>query len=110
LPELHKFVVKRVLCLVDKYKKKEMPMGEGNAKFQGFKEWIWQGEYIISTVGSDGTVWTFSAKNIPIFDFCTTKIFKAQESGVAEVRGIETGDDVLFSIKGIKVSRIYDFI
>ncbi len=85
-------------------------MGYEEAKFQGLKKWISQGEYIISTVGLDGTIWTFTTMSLPIFDFGTTKVFRAQESGVAEVSGIENGDDVLFSIKGIKVSRIYDFI
>ena len=77
--------------------------------FQGLKKWMKQGEYIVSTVGLDGTIWTYATNAIPIFDFGNTKIFQAQESGVAEVTGIEKGDEFYFSIQGIRVSKIYDF-
>jgi hypothetical protein len=80
-----------------------------NLEFQGLKKWMSQGEYIISTMSDDGTIWTFTAKVLPIFDFGSTKIFQAQESGVAEVKGVERGDELYFSIQGIKVSKIYDF-
>ncbi len=78
-------------------------------EFQGLKKWMKQGEYIISTIADDGTVWTFTSKMLPIFDFGNTKIFQAQESGIAEVRGVERGDELYFSIQGIKVSKVYDF-
>jgi len=78
-------------------------------EFQGMKKWLKQGEYIISTISEDGTIWTYTTKALPIFDFGNTKIFQAQESGVAEVRGVERGDEFFFSIQGIKVSKIYDY-
>jgi hypothetical protein len=78
-------------------------------EFQGFRKWLRQGEYIISTIGVDGTIWTCTTQSLPVFDFGTTKIFQAQESGVAEVRGVEKGNDLYFSIQGIKVSQVYDF-
>lgn len=78
-------------------------------EFQGLKKWMKQGEYIISTMSDDGTIWTFTTKTLPIFDFQTTKIFQAQESGLAEIKGVERGDEFFFSIQGIKVSKVYDF-
>ncbi len=81
----------------------------GKLEFQGLKEWMSQGEYIISTMSDDGTIWTYTSKVLPIFDFGNTKIFQAQESGVAEVQGVERGDELYFSIQGIKVSKVYDF-
>jgi len=78
-------------------------------EFQGMKKWMKQGEYIISTISADGTIWTYTTKALPIFDFGNTKIFQAQESGVAEVRGVERGDEFFFSIQGIRVSKIYDY-
>jgi len=60
-------------------------------------------------MSDDGTIWTYTSKVLPIFDFGNTKIFQAQESGVAEVQGVERGDELYFSIQGIKVSKIYDF-
>jgi len=78
-------------------------------EFQGLKKWLKQGEYIISTIADDGTIWTYTTKILPIFDFGNTKIFQAEESGVAEVRGVEKDDEFYFSIQGIKVSKIYDF-
>lgn len=78
-------------------------------EFQGLKKWMRQGEYIISTIAEDGTIWTYTSKALPIFDFGNTKIFQAQESGVAEVRGVERGDEFFFSIQGIKVSKVYDY-
>ncbi len=78
--------------------------------FQGLKKWMKQGEYIVSTIAEDGTIWTYTSKNMPIFNFETTKIFQAQESGVAEVSGIEKGDEFYFSIQGIKVLKVYDFL
>lgn len=78
-------------------------------EFQGLKKWMKQGEYIISTMSDDGTIWTFTTKTLPIFDFRTTKIFQAQESGLAEIKGVERGDEFFFSIQGIKVSKVYDF-
>jgi hypothetical protein len=80
-----------------------------NYDFQGMKKWLMQGEYIISIIADDGTIWTHATKKLPIFDFSTTKIFQAQESGVAEIRGIEREGDFFFSIEGIKVSKIYDY-
>ncbi len=81
----------------------------GKLEFQGLKKWMSQGEYIISTMSDDGTIWTCTSKVLPIFDFGNTKIFQAQESGVAEVQGVERGDELYFSIQGIKVSKVYDF-
>jgi len=78
-------------------------------EFQGIKKWLKQGEYIISTISDDGTIWTYTSKALPIFDFGNTKIFQAQESGVAEVSGIEKGDEFFFSIQGIRVSKVYDY-
>lgn len=78
-------------------------------EFQGFRKWMKQGEYIVSTIGVDGTIWTCTTQRLPVFDFGTTKIFQAQESGVAEVKGVEKGDDLYFSIQGIKVAQVYDF-
>lgn len=91
--------------------KREAVMYSENQKFefQGMKKWMRQGEYIISTIAEDGTIWTYTSKVLPIFDFGNTKIFQAQESGVAEVRGVERGDEFFFSIQGIKVSKIYDY-
>jgi len=91
--------------------KREAVMYSENQKFefQGLKKWMRQGEYIISTIAEDGTIWTYTSKALPIFDFGNTKIFQAQESGVAEVRGVERGDEFFFSIQGIKVSNIYDY-
>ncbi len=82
---------------------------ERKIEFQGMKKWMKQGEYIVSTMAEDGTIWTFTTKHLPIFDFGNTKIFQAQESGVAEVTGEERGDEFFFSIQGIRVSKIYDF-
>ncbi len=79
-------------------------------EFQGLKKWLRQGEYIISTIADDGTIWTFTSKTLPIFDFGNTKIFQAQESGIAEVKGVERDDELYFSIHGIKVSKVYDFV
>ncbi|MGC9324666.1 MAG: hypothetical protein ACP5G0_07960 [Desulfomonilia bacterium] len=79
-------------------------------EFQGLKKWLTQGEYIISTISDDGTIWTYTSKDLPIFDFGNTKIFQAQESGIAEVQGVEKGDDFYFSIQGIRVSKVYDYI
>jgi hypothetical protein len=78
-------------------------------EFQGLKKWMKQGEYIISTIADDGTIWTYTTKVLPIFDFGNTKIFQAQESGIAEVRGVERDDEFYFSIQGIRVSKVYDF-
>ncbi|HWR67784.1 MAG TPA: hypothetical protein VN416_02070 [Desulfomonilia bacterium] len=78
-------------------------------EFQGMKKWLKQGDYIISTIAEDGTIWTYTSKALPIFDFGNTKIFQAQESGVAEVSGVEKGDEFYFSIQGIRVSKIYDY-
>ncbi|HOO36998.1 MAG TPA: hypothetical protein PLU81_03430 [Deltaproteobacteria bacterium] len=78
-------------------------------EFQGLKKWLKQGEYIISTIADDGTIWTYTTKVLPIFDFGNTKIFQAEESGIAEVRGVERDDEFYFSIQGIRVSKIYDF-
>lgn len=91
--------------------KREAGMYRDNNKFefQGMKKWLRQGEYIISTISEDGTIWTYTSKALPIFDFGNTKIFQAQESGVAEVRGVERGDEFFFSIQGIRVSKIYDY-
>lgn len=91
--------------------KREAVMYSENQKFefQGLKKWMRQGEYIISTIAEDGTIWTYTSKALPIFDFGNTKIFQAQESGVAEVRGVERGDEFFFSIQGIKVSKVYDY-
>jgi len=82
---------------------------DGTIEFQGLKKWLKQGEYIISTIADDGTIWTYTTKVLPIFDFGNTKIFQAEESGIAEVRGVEKDDEFYFSIQGIKVSKIYDF-
>ena len=81
-----------------------------NVEFQGLKKWLKRGEYIVSTIADDGTIWTYTTASMPIFNFGTTKIFQAQESGVAEVSGIERGDEFYFSIQGIKVQKIYDFV
>ncbi|HNQ84786.1 MAG TPA: hypothetical protein PLP82_08065 [Deltaproteobacteria bacterium] len=78
-------------------------------EFQGMKKWLRQGDYILSTISEDGTIWTYTSKALPIFDFGNTKIFQAQESGVAEVSGMEKGDEFYFSIQGIRVSKIYDY-
>jgi hypothetical protein len=78
-------------------------------EFQGLKKWMKQGEYIISTIADDGTIWTYTTKVLPIFDFGNTKIFQAQESGIAEVSGVERDDEFYFSIQGIRVSKVYDF-
>jgi hypothetical protein len=78
-------------------------------EFHGMRKWLKRGEYIISTISEDGTIWTFTTNTIPIFDFRTTKIFQAQESGMAEIKGVERGEEFFFSIQGIKVSKIYDF-
>ena len=96
---------------------KQIPEGKGhqmhsdNSKleFQGLKKWMSRSEYIISTMSDDGTIWTFTSKILPIFDFGNTKISQAQESGLAEVKGVERGDELYFSIQGIKVCKIYDF-
>lgn len=77
--------------------------------FQGFKKWMKRGEYIISTISDDGTIWAYTSNAIPIFDFQTTKIFQAQESGMAEIKGVEKGNEFFFSIQGIKVSKVYDY-
>ena len=82
---------------------------DAKIEFQGLKKWLKQGEYIISTIADDGTIWTYTTKVLPIFDFGNTKIFQAEESGIAEVRGVEKNDEFYFSIQGIKVSKIYDF-
>ena len=79
-------------------------------EFQGLKKWLKRGEYILSTIADDGTIWTYTTTDLPIFDFGTTKIFQAQESGIAEVQGVEQGDDFYFSIQGIRVLKIYDYI
>lgn len=79
-------------------------------EFQGLKKWMNQGEYIISTIAEDGTIWTYTTPSLPIFDFGTTKIFQAQESGIAEVTGVERDSELYFSIQGIKVSKIYDYV
>ncbi len=91
--------------------KREAAMYRDSRKFefQGIKKWLKQGEYIISTISDDGTIWTYTSKALPIFDFGNTKIFQAQESGVAEVSGVEKGDEFYFSIQGIRVSKIYDY-
>ena len=91
--------------------KREAGMYRDNNKFefQGMKKWLRQGEYIISTISEDGTIWTYTSKALPIFDFGNTKIFQAQESGVAEVKGVERGDEFFFSIQGIRVSKVYDY-
>lgn len=78
-------------------------------EFQGIRTWLNRGEYIISTISEDGTIWTYTSKVLPIFDFGSTKIFQAQESGVAEVTGVEKGDEFYFSIQGIRVSKVYDY-
>ena len=78
-------------------------------EFQGLKKWLKQGEYIISTIADDGTIWTYTTKVLPIFDFGNTKIFQAEESGIAEVKGVEKDDEFYFSIQGIRVSKIYDY-
>lgn len=78
-------------------------------EFQGFKKWLHEGEYIISTLSDDGTIWTYTANDLPIFNFGSTKIFQAEESGVAEIRGVERDDEFYFSIHGIRVSKVYDF-
>ena len=78
-------------------------------EFQGLKKWMKKGEYIVSTISQDGTIWTFTTKSLPIFDFGNTKIFQAEESGVAEVSGTERGDEFFFSIQGIRVTKIYDY-
>jgi hypothetical protein len=78
-------------------------------EFQGLRKWLKKGEYIISTISEEGTIWTFTSSSIPIFDFRTTKIFQAQESGMADIKGVERGDEFFFSIQGIKVSKVYDF-
>lgn len=86
-------------------------MTDHRIEFQGLKKWVKQGEYIISMIADDDTtIWTFTLKFLPIFDFGNTKIFRAEESGVAEVRGIDRGGDLYFSITGIKVSKVYDFM
>lgn len=90
-------------------KGQKMQKENNKIEFQGLKKWMKQGEYIISTIADDGTIWTFTSKFLPIFDFGNTKIFQAQESGIAEVRGVERGDELYFSIQGIKVSKVYDF-
>ena len=79
-------------------------------EFHGLKKWIKKGEYLVSIMANDGTIWTYTSKTMPIFNFATTKIFQAQESGIAEVKGIEKGDTFYFSIQGIKVSKVYDFV
>ncbi|HDP26287.1 MAG TPA: hypothetical protein ENN34_12720 [Deltaproteobacteria bacterium] len=79
-------------------------------EFQGLKKWLKRGEYILSTIADDGTIWTYTTTALPIFDFGTTKIFQAQESGIAEVQGVEKGDEFYFSIQGIRVLKIYDYI
>jgi hypothetical protein len=78
-------------------------------EFQGLRKWMQRGEYIISTIADDGMIWTYTTTTLPIFDFKTTKIFQAQESGLAEIKGVERGDEFYFSIQGIKVSKVYDF-
>ncbi|HOJ13225.1 MAG TPA: hypothetical protein PLS81_02370 [Deltaproteobacteria bacterium] len=78
-------------------------------EFQGMKKWLSRGEYIISTISEDGTIWTYSSKVLPIFDFGSTKIFQAQESGVAEVSGVERGEEFYFSIQGVRVTKVYDY-
>jgi len=83
---------------------------EQKIEFQGLRKWLKEGEYIISTIADDGTIWTYTTKCLPIFDFGNTKIFQAKESGIAEVRGVEKGDEFFFSIQGIRVSKVYDFI
>jgi hypothetical protein len=79
-------------------------------EFEELTEWVKQGEYIISILSDDdSTIWCFTSKAIPIFNFGSTKIFQAQESGVMKVSGIEKGDEFYFSIQGIRVSKIYDY-
>lgn len=78
-------------------------------EFQGMKQWLKRGEYIISTLSDDGTLWTYTASALPIFDFRRTKIFQALESGPAEIKLLERNDTLFFSIKGVKVSPVYDF-
>ena len=65
-------------------------MHKDNSKieFQGLKKWMKQGEYIISTIADDGTIWTFTSKVLPIFDFGNTKIFQPRNR-IAELRGVE---------------------
>jgi hypothetical protein len=91
--------------------KREANLLHDNLKFefQGMKKWLKQGEYIISTISEDGTIWTYTSRALPIFDFGNTKIFQAEESGVAVVKGVERGDEFFFSIQGIKVSKVYDY-
>ena len=69
-------------------------------EFQGIKKWLKQGEYIISTISDDGTIWTYTSKALPIFDFGNTKIFQAQESGVAEVSGCRERGRILLLHSG----------
>lgn len=78
-------------------------------EFQGQKQWLKRGEYIIATMSDDGTIWSYTTPALPIFDFGRTKIFQAQESGPAEIKLLERDDELLFSIRGVKVRRIYDF-
>jgi len=78
-------------------------------EFEGIRTWLNRGDYIISTISEDGTIWTYTSKALPIFDFGSTKIFQAQESGVAEVTGVEKGEELYFSIQGIRVSKEYDY-
>jgi hypothetical protein len=59
-----------------------------NVDFQGLKKWMKQGEYIVSTIADDGTIWTYTTTSMPIFNFGTTKIFQAQESGAAAGREV----------------------
>jgi hypothetical protein len=91
--------------------KREAQTHQENRKFefQGIKKWLRRGEYIISTISEDGTIWTYTSPVLPIFDFGNTKIFQAQESGLAEVSGVERGDEFYFSIQGIRVSKVYDY-
>jgi hypothetical protein len=110
----------QILTYFEKYskiffiKQKKEKKGVENQKekkidFQGLRGFIRRGEYIVSTIADDGTLWTCTVPAIPIFNFGTTKIFQAVENGYVEIKGKEKGDEFSFSIKGAKVEKIYDF-
>jgi hypothetical protein len=85
------------------------PLKSTKLEFIGLNKWMKQGEYILSTISDDGTIWTYESKILPIFNFENTKVFRVEESGVVEVVGTQKGDEFYFQINGIKVKKIYDY-
>ena len=72
------------------------------------KKYVKKGEYIISVLADEDTVWTFTALVLPIFDFKITKIFQADESGKIEIHCLKQEGNLYFDVRGIKIKKIFD--